>query len=459
MATVSSLGLSGLPLTDLLNNLRTNESKVLSAIKDRQTAAETKLSAYSKLKDAVASFQKAAQAVGKTDAFGALAVKSGSDAFSATADSSAIPGQYAIQVDKLASAQTLVYAGRADRTTDIGTDGTLRITVGGTEKSIDLTDKGTSLNDLVAAINADSSIGVNATIVNDGTPGSQYRLLLTSRETGTQNAVTNIAVDGNADLQSFLGYAGGGSTAGVTVQAASDAELTINGIAVTSQSNTVENVIDGVKLTLSQTTTSAANLTLTRDDSVAKKAVEDFVSSYNSLLGTIKTLTAYDTTAKTSSALTGDSLARAVQTRMRDALSGAIDPASGATLSKIGVSTDPKTGELKIDNDKLTKALSEDLSSVKSLFTGASGVGTRVDQTAESLVKSDGAFSTTISGLNKTIAEIKKQYDATSDRIDQRMETYRAQFTQLDAMVSQMNSLSSYLSQQLSALNGIKSSK
>jgi flagellar hook-associated protein 2 len=62
-------------------------------------------------------------------------------------------------------------------------------------------------------------------------------------------------------------------------------------------------------------------------------------------------------------------------------------------------------------------------------------------------------------GLNKTITDIKKQYDATSDRIDQRMETYRAQFTQLDAMVSQMNSLSSYLSQQLSALNGSKNSK
>src|SRR5690606_40757289 len=93
----------------------------------------------------VASLQKAAQAVGKTDTFGALAVKSGSDAFSATATSAAIPGQYAIQVDQLASAQTLVYAGRADRTTDIGTGGTLKITIDGTEKSIDLSDKGTSL--------------------------------------------------------------------------------------------------------------------------------------------------------------------------------------------------------------------------------------------------------------------------------------------------------------------------
>jgi len=457
MASVSSLGLSGLPLTDLLDKLKTNESQVLNTIQSRQTAAEAKLSAYSKLKSSVEAFQKAAQAVGKADAFGAVAVKSGSDAISATTDSSAIPGQYSIQVDKLASAQTLVYAGRADRTTDIGTGGTLKVTIDGTEKSIDLTGKGTSLNDLVSAINADPDIGINATIVNDGTPGSQYRLLLTSRETGQQNAVTNITVDGNADLDAFLGYAGGGSTAGVTVQDASNAELTINGIAVTSQSNTIDDVIDGVTLTLNQTTTSATSLSLTRDDSVAKKAVTDFVKAYNDLLGTIKTLTAYDTDAQTSSALTGDSLARSVQTRMRDAISGAFDPSNGTNLSKIGITTDPKTGQLNIDDDKLTKALSENLEDVKSLFTSGTGIGSRVDAAANAFTKTDGIFATTTDGLTKTIADIKKQYDATSDRIDQRMETYRAQFTQLDAMVSQMNSLSSYLTQQLSALSSSKS--
>lgn len=457
MASVSSLGLSGLPLTDLLEKLKTNESQVLTAIKSRQTAAQSKSDAYGKLKASVEAFQKAAQAVGKADAFGAVAVKSGSDAFSATAGSSAIAGQYAIQVDKLASAQTLVYAGQADRATDIGTGGTLKITIDGKEKSIDLSGKGTSLNDLVAAINADKDIGVNATIVNDGTPGSQYRLLLTSRQTGEQSAVTNITVDGNAELDAFLGYTGGGSTAGVSVQQATNAELSINGIAVTSQTNTIENVIDGVKLTLNQTTTSAANLTLTRDDSAAKKAIDDFKNAYNSLLGTIKTLTAYNVDAKTSSALTGDSLARSVQTRMRDAISGAFDATNGTSLSKIGITTDPKTGELKIDDKKLTTALSENLDGVKSLFTSGTGIGTRVDAAATAFTKTGGIFSTTTDGLSKTIADLTKQYNAASDRIDQRMETYRAQFTQLDSMVSQMNSLSSYLSQQLSALSSSKS--
>ncbi len=457
MATISSIGLSGLPLSNLLENLRTNESQILNVIQDRQTAAQARSDAYGKLKASLETFQKAAQAVGKNDAFGAVAVKAGSEAISATAGTTAIPGQYTIQVNQLASSQTLVYAGRADRTTDIGNGGTLKITINGEEKSLDLSGKGTSLDKLVAAINADKDIGVNATIVNDGTPGSQYRLLLTSRETGEQSAVTNLAVDGNADLDTFLGYNGGGSTAGVTVQDAKNAELTINGIAVTSQSNTIEDAIDGVKLTLNQTTPSATSLNLTRDDSVAKKAVTDFVNAYNSLLGTVKTLTSYDVDSQKSSALTGDSLARSVQTRMRDALSNAIDSVNGTTLSKIGISmSDFKTGELKIDDTALTKALSENLDDVKSLFTGTTGAGTLVDQAAETFTRSGGLFSISTDSLSKTISDLKKQYDTTSDRINQRMETYRAQFTQLDAMVSQMNSLSSYLSQQLSALSASK---
>ncbi len=118
--------------------------------------------------------------------------------------------------------------------------------------------------------------------------------------------------------------------------------------------------------------------------------------------------------------------------------------------------SDFKTGELKIDDTALTKALSENLDDVKSLFTGTTGAGTLVDQAAETFTRSGGLFSISTDSLSKTISDLKKQYDTTSDRINQRMETYRAQFTQLDAMVSQMNSLSSYLSQQLSALSASK---
>lgn len=469
MPTVQSLGMSGLPLDTLLTSLQNNENLALQAIKVRQTDAQAKLSAYGKLQASVLAFKTAADVVAKADSFGAIATKTGSDAISATATTGAIPGQYSIQVDQLATTQTLVYAGQADRTTAIGTGGTISITLndGKPARTLDLTGGDTSLNGLMKAINADPDIGVNATVVNDG-QGTPYRLLLTSRTTGTEAAITQIAVTGNDELNAFLGTqitnGADSSNGGVVVQQAQDAALSINGIVITSHSNTISDVIDGVSLTLNKTTgaDAPASLNLSRDDSAAKKAITDFVSAYNTLQTTIKSLTAYDVTAQASQPLTGDSVARSVQTRLQNVLSGAFDSVSGTNLSAIGIATSTDAGsggQLVIDQAKLDRALAENPSGIKALFSGSTGIGSSVSTAADTFTRSGGIFSTTTDGLNKTIADIQKQYDATSALISQRMETYRTQFTQLDSMVTQMNSLSSYLTQQLSALNATQKSK
>ncbi|MER1966545.1 flagellar filament capping protein FliD [Castellaniella sp. GW247-6E4] len=459
MATISSIGVgSNLPLNDLLTSLRNNENHALALIQSRQVAVQTKVSAYSKLQGAVSTLQTAAKAVGKPEAFGALKATTAADAFSATADKTAIAGQYSIQVDTLASAQTLVADGRAERDAAIGAGGSVTITLAnGESHTVDLTGKDTSLNGLVAALNGDPDSGVNATLVNDGS-GAAHRLLLTSRATGTESAVASITVADNAELEAFLAYDKAVGTGGFTEQAATNAQLSINGISITSQTNTIEDAIDGVALTLKQTTDKAATLSVTRDDTAATKAINDFVKAYNGLLGTIKSLTSYNVDTQASSALTGDSLARRVQTEMRGALNGALDDIDGLSLSRIGITTDPKSGELKVDDAKLAKALSSNLEGVTSLFTGTNGAGTRVANAAEAFTRSDGLFSATTDSLNETAKQMQRQYDATADRIDQRMETYRQQFTQLDAMVAQMNSLSSYLTQQLSMLSNLSKS-
>lgn len=460
MATISSIGMSGLPLEDLLNNLRKNENIALSLIQDRKTATESKISAYGKLQSAVSVLQTAADAVAdKSKAFGALKASASSDAFSATPGNSAIPGQYSIEVNSLASAQTLVATGQADRTTAIGAEGSIELTLAnGTTHTLDMTGKDTSLNGLLSAINADPDIGVNATLVNDGS-GTPYRLLLTARDTGTEASITKIEVTGNPDLQDFIGFDKvGGTTANFSEQAATNAQLSINGIDITSQTNTIKNAIDGVELTLTKTTTAPSTLTITRDNEAATKAVNEFVNAYNSLQGTIKSLTQYDTDAQKGSALTGDSLARRVQSELRGAINGATG--SGTTLrslSEIGITTDPKTGELTVDNTKLSAALSNNPQDVTSIFTGTTGVGRLMSEATDRFTRSDGLFSIAKDGLDRTLKTITKQYNATADRIDQRMETYRQQFVRLDTMVVQMNSTSSYLTEQLGMLNNAKS--
>lgn len=459
MATVSSIGISGLPLDELLSSLRKNENQALSIIQNRQVVAETKLSAYSRLKSSVSALQKAADTVGKADSFGTMSAASSLDAVTATASNKAAAGQYSVQVHELATSQSLVAAGRNDRSTDIGTGGSISFTLGnGDIKTLDLSGQDTSLEGLVKAINADTGLGITATLINDGS-ASPHRLVLTTKDTGTDAAVTKIEVSNNSELEAFLAYDPDNSTGDLTVKNATNASFSINGISISSQGNTIDDAIDGVTLTLNNTTENAsAAISVARDNSAAKEAIEGFVKAYNDLQGTIRSLTSYDVENQKSSALTGDSLTRSVQTRMRDAISGSLG-ANGTSLSMAGISTDPKTGELKIDNAKLEKALSDNLEGVKSLFSDtATGIGKRTSIAAETFTRAGGLFSSTTDSLNRTIKDIQKQFQATADRIDQRMETYRNQFTQLDSMVTQMNSLSSYLAQQLSALESINSS-
>src|SRR5690606_19806704 len=153
--------------------------------------------------------------------------------------------------------------------------------------------------------------------------------------------------------------------------------LTINGIAISSQSNKVEDAIEGVTLDLIKTSDEADSLNIARDDTVAKGAINDFVTAYNNLQNTIKSLTSYDVEAQQGSALTGDTLARRAQTQARDALSGFSSAGSVRTLSQMGITTNPSSGLLEVDNDKLAAAFKDHLGDVRQLLAGENGLASR----------------------------------------------------------------------------------
>ena len=150
--------------------------------------------------------------------------------------------------------------------------------------SITLSSSNNTLEGIRTAINA-SGAGVTASIVNDGT-GTPYRLVLTSDSTGTASAMTvTYSGDDSSDTASSLfGYDGSTGNMTQTVEAL-DAELTINGISVTSQSNTVEDALQGVTLNLSAVG-SSQTLTISQDTDAIYDAIESFVSAYNSYVPT-----------------------------------------------------------------------------------------------------------------------------------------------------------------------------
>lgn len=451
-STITSLGVgSGLPLDTLMTQLQNSENTALQAIQTKQIAAQTTLSAYGKIQSAVSALQTAAQTLTNSGTYGALKTSFSGSALTASTSTGAIAGQYSVSVDQLATSQTLVTSGQASQTQANGTGGAITFKLAdGTTTTLDMTGKDTSLNGLVSAINGDPGLGVSATLINDGS-SSAYHLLITSNTTGTSAAVTNISST-NASLQGILGFTQGTPSANITETAATNATLHINGIQITSQSNTVDNAIQGVTLTLNQINATPSTLTIVHDDSATTQAVQGFVSAYNSLQSTIQSLTAYDTSTNTGSPLTGDSLARSVQNQMSDALNTVMSSGTINNLYQLGINISPTDGTLTVDSTKLSQAVSSNLGDVQNLLGGTGGVGTAVNSLATNMLNTGGLFKSASDSLNQTLTDLQTQYSQTSDRISTVMDTYRKQFTALDSTVAQMNSLSSYLTQQLSHL-------
>lgn len=465
---ISNIGVgSGLPLDTLLEDLRKSENIALSLINDRATKVQSRLSAYSTIKGSLETLQKASDALGKAEAFGALKTSVGGDTYTATASSKAIAGQYNIEVQQLATHQTLTSVGKSSRTEALAAGKVdIEIKIAGQDaKTLSLDSADTSLEGIAKAINGDSSMGVSATLINDG---SKSYLLLTAKDTGTEASVESITVsDAGAgtdvtELQNTIGFSQGGSGNALQEKAADNARVMLNGIEIASQTNVIQDAIEGVTLTLVKTNAlgSTDALSVTRDDAVTSKAINDFVTAYNSLQNVIKAQTSFnvDDPAK-SGALSGDSLARNVQSQLRNALNAVNDTGTVRNLSSLGITTDPKNGQLVVDSKKLEAALKDGMVDVQKLFAGENGISKQLGTVADNFIKSDGVISSASDSMTKALKDLEKQYDATSLRIDAKMETYRLQFSALDSMVAQMGSISSYLTQQLSMLGNMNDSK
>ncbi len=456
---ISSIGAgSGLPLDTLLTDLRKAENRPLALIEGRATSVQKKLDGYDRIQAALRAFHGAAQALAKSDTLGALRADSPGEAVSATVSAGATPGQYSIDVQQLASHQTLTSSGQADRAATLCAGGviiTFTLT-NGQSRTVTLAQADTSLNGIAMAIN-NASLGLNATLINDGS-ASPHRLLLTTSDSGRSNEIQNISVtplDADSDisaLQALLGFNKG--VAGVLAETpARQARLSVNGIQIESDSNTIKTAIEGLTLTLHKTTPSdsPAALSLTRDDTAAISTFKDFVATYNALQDTVKALTGYNAHQQTPSALAGDNITRHIPDKIRRVLNDQPDAAGRLTLPQLGITTQPD-GTLAIDDVKLRQALKERLPEVKSLLGGEQGLGARIARLADGYLKPDGVMARATTSMATTLKSLDKQYDAAAARIDARMQTYRKQFQQLDAMMAQMNSLSHYLAQQLSLL-------
>ncbi|MDV5357123.1 flagellar filament capping protein FliD [Enterobacter asburiae] len=469
MATVSSLGAgTSLDLNTLYDNLQTAEQTKLTPITAQQSSYKAKLTAWGVVQTSLNKLQTAADALKNTSAIAGTKVSSTNTAFTATLANTASAGTYSIEVKSLAASQSLLSPKVDSKDKDIGDQSmssrTITITQPGQKTPLTVTldkDK-TSLADMRDAINAKQG-SVTASIIK--ADDSSYYLALTSRDSGTTNKMT-ITTD-DTELAKYLSYDSSNTSSASNVMtqqvAASDAQLTINGIDITRSSNTITDAPEGVTLTLNKLTSGTPEtLSVTKDNAPMIAAVQAYVDAYNSLQTTISNQTKFtavdqgsDKQSSSNGDLLGDGTLRNIQTRLRSQLSSSQSGGSFSALSELGI-TQNVSGKLTVDSTKLEKALNEKSADVVTFLSGdgkKTGFATQASNLLKDILGDKGSIQNATDGINKTLKRLDTQFKAVNDQITATMARYKAQFTSLSQLVSSMTSTGNYLTQQFNAMS------
>ena len=368
-------------------------------------------------------------------------------------------GSYKLVVSQLAQAHRYNSDAQSSTTAELGWTGVF--SVNGQEISVEATDTLTTIKDKINAKTADmSGAGVKAYLLGN-------KLVMESKETGTGNDITLSAVSGD-DVLTNLGIYNAGNE-----QTACNLEATINGIGVSSASNTqVTTFIPGV--TLNFTDTGTTNVSVKRDTDTIKSLINTFITSYNETMSymttaTSSTVNSDGAAASSTGLLQGDSIANAISDKSRWIVTQCNTNAGQMnqdfnTLQKIGIWTTGQDNQLSlVDEEKLDDALANNFDDVMNLFRGygdANGNGQGVMRQLEtyldnltdpingSITLREETLSTSMDELNAKITKMKV------DLVSYEAELW-AHFAAMETSVSSINSQGSYV---LSALGQSSSS-
>ncbi|MEO6185139.1 MAG: flagellar filament capping protein FliD [Steroidobacteraceae bacterium] len=459
MATITSSGsVSGLDVNSLVTQLVAAERAAPDArLAKVDTRLTTQFTALSQLKGSMAAFQ--ASLAGLKDASKLVvrkAVVSDDTRLAATASATASSGAYDVEVMQLAKATQLRSAAYVGGSTTVVGTGTLTLSLGSSIFTVAIDSTKNTLAGIRDAINKSANnTGVRATILT-GADGAH--LVLTGDKTGLANAVTVTQSGGDGGLAQLVYDPP--TTSGYTVVAAQDAIVNLSGIEVRSATNSIDGAIDGVTLTLKKATPGTIDtLSVTNDDAAVQKKASDFVTAYNALGSQIAKLRSYDAATKKAGPMLGDSMLLNIETQVRRLVSGPVTGATSpyTTLASVGIAfgTD---GNLALDAAKFQTAMTANSTAVSQLFGSTNGVATQMDKYLESQLSTSGAIAARTAGIDVQRKDLVSRQDALNARMVVYQARYQKQFTALDSMLSQLQSTSSYLTQQLAQSTSIAKS-
>lgn len=452
MATITSAGAgSGIDLESVIAaSLNARKAQIQQPIITKRTNAQVELSGLGQFKSAISSYLTSLKEMSKADAFNKRAINVTQDKdnpiLKVESKTGAANGQYNVTVNKLAT--TSKFEGTFNNATDplVTEDGRLTFKAG--EKTFNVDVKaGDSLQAIRKRVNENgNNFGLTANIIN--TSDGKAKLVIDS------------GVSGNGkDLQIT------GSTAGLTTfasslaktQTAGSAEISVDGSTLTSDSNTFDGTIMGLKLTVlrlsdkdSAGVVKSNKVDVTTDKDGIKDMVKGFITGYNELVAKADALGKRNSvvagvTQNDGGALAGDSMTRSVVNLMSNTLITPSDSSTEfSTIFQLGIKMDNK-GVLSLDDKKFSEALDKNFEQVVSVFGGEKGVAGKLVTSLDSYSKSGGLVAQREDSLNVELRSLaQKESDAAAELVKYEA-SLRARYGGLDSLLAKMNQSASYL--------------
>jgi flagellar hook-associated protein 2 len=452
----------------------------MARVDSRKAGVDTLISGYGMLSTSLTSLRDAVAKLADSAQLNATsATTSQSSALTVSASSTAQAADYTVDITQLAQAQSLV-SGNFTATSDVVGSGTLTIAVGtptynaapnqttyasfSQTSSVDITIAADStLADVRDAINA-SSASVNASILYDG---SNYRLMVNGSSTGAGQGISvTVSGDGagtDTDTSGLSQLAFNATTSNLSqVRQPQDAAFTMNGLSLSSSTNTVTSVVDGVTLTLLATTSSSASISVSRDSTAIVDNISAFVTAYNDYEASQKSLTKYDVLTQESGDLQGEAMTRTMVTQVRGMITDEIAGLTGdiSKLTELGI-TVQSDGTLKADTTTLENAVQTKFSAVEKFFVGETvsgnaitGFGTQLDDLLDEFVDTGGLIPDKLTALDSKLTSIEADRTLYTERMQALEDRYYRQFNAMDNLLGQLTTTGEMLKNQLDALPG-----
>jgi len=406
----------------------------------------TSISTYGQLQSALGTFRDAAQPLTGNVFNASTATSSNASVAAATTSSTSAVGTYAVQVNQLASAQALSSAGQTSETAAIGSGATTTLTfqfgttagttftpnAGQTSPTVTITNN--SLQGIASAINT-ANIGVTAGVSFDG---ASYHLTVKRNATGASNSMS-ISATGDAAVVGLVSYAPGGTQTTTQTVAAQDAQVAVNGVAISNSTNTLVGTLPGT--TLAVATLGSTNITVAPDLAKITSNAANFVKAYNTLMSTLESLAQSDP----SSGMVLQNVRNHLSATLNSTQS-ALAGSSYTSPAQVGITTQAD-GTLALNTASFHSALSTNLGNVAKIFTNnGQGIADTFVSQVQSQVGSGSWISAAQSSLNAGARSIDNTKSALSLALTTETQRLIDRYTNLNLSLARWQQTSSMFS-------------